>query len=69
MAERICEKYPQLDVAQIDKLLLMDASQLDTLLASHVDALTLLEAAETGISYQTFKELSSNGASHNLLDS
>jgi hypothetical protein len=68
MAERICEKYPQLDVAQIDKLLLMDASQLDTILDSRVDAATLLEAAETGISYQTFKELS-NGASHKHLDS
>jgi hypothetical protein len=68
MSERIAERFPELDVGQTDKLLLMDASQLDMLLSNKdTDAALLLEAAEHGVTYDTFQKLASGTKSPVLL--
>ena len=68
MSERIAERCPQLDVEQADKLLLMDASQLDMLLNNKdADAAILLEAAEHGVTYDTFQKLATGTKSPGLL--
>ena len=68
MSERIAEKFPQLEGEQTDKLLLMDASQLDMLLDNkETDAALLLQAAEHGIAYETFQRLASSTKASGLL--
>jgi hypothetical protein len=60
MAQRIAERFPDIEDAARDKLLCMDSGELDLLLQpqnAHLDVAALVEAAEHGISWKTFSAL------------
>jgi len=68
MAGRIASRFPELDEASADKLLLMDSGQLDVLLENaNVDAAALLEAADKGLTWDAYHRLATHQAVPGLL--
>ena len=65
MCNRIAGRFPELDVKQVDKLLLMDSSQLDMLLKDkETNAALLLDVAENGLSFDKFRQLQAGVPMH-----
>ncbi len=68
MAGRIAERFPELNEAASDKLLLMDSGQLDMLLSSEdVDVGLLLEAADKGLTWEAYRKVLGHSAPQQLL--
>ena len=71
MARRIEERFPQLDEASRDRLLCMDAGELDLLLDpknAHLDAAALMHAAQAGLGWKAFEAMGRSDPVSQLLN-
>jgi hypothetical protein len=71
MSQRIEERLPQLDSASRDKLLCMDSGELDLLLDpknAHLDQAAIMDAAEHGLEWSTFKTIEQGNPASQLLN-